>query len=108
MGDNLRLDDHTTSAPASNNALQQRKKDDLREKSTIRALLGEMYPDKEYLDAFLLDKDFALNPNEEIRQKISEGLRYLDARLEFWSQQKPIYARRKEGIIRHHPATAKN
>lgn len=40
--------------------------------------------------------DFQTNPNEEILQLVSSGLEYLETRTEFWRQQKPIYARRKE------------
>lgn len=47
----------------------------------------------------LYDKDFAQNPNPAVRQLVIEGLRYLDSRIEFWRQQKPLYARKKE-IIR--------
>jgi hypothetical protein len=61
-----------------------------------RQLLGELYVDKEYLEQLLNDKDFEHNPNEQVKQLILDGLRYLESRTEFWHQQKPIYARRKE------------
>jgi ATPase subunit of ABC transporter with duplicated ATPase domains len=41
-------------------------------------------------------KDFVNNPNDGIYQLVNEGLRYLDMRTDFWRQQKPLYARKKE------------
>jgi hypothetical protein len=35
-------------------------------------------------------------PNESVTALITEGLRFLESRTEFWRQQKPIYARRKD------------
>ncbi|KAJ1554500.1 Tetratricopeptide repeat protein 25 [Cladochytrium tenue] len=61
-----------------------------------KQLLGELYADKEYLEKLLADKDFVTNPNNDISAIVSGALGYLDARTEFWRQQKPIYARRKE------------
>ncbi len=61
-----------------------------------RQLLGELYVDKEYLEQLLNDKDFEHNPNEQVRQLVLDGLKYFDSRTEFWHQQKPIYARRKD------------
>ncbi|KAJ3060105.1 Tetratricopeptide repeat protein 25, partial [Rhizoclosmatium hyalinum] len=59
-------------------------------------LLGELYPDKEYLEIFLTDKDFEHNPNNGIMNLVKGCLHYLETRTEFWRQQKPIYARKKE------------
>ncbi|KAL7754172.1 hypothetical protein RI367_000153 [Sorochytrium milnesiophthora] len=63
---------------------------------TVKQLLGELYADKEYLEQLLNDRDFINNPNDAIHELVSDGLKYLEARTEFWRQQKPIYARRKE------------
>ena len=71
------------------------KRDPNHEKS-IKQLLGELYTDRVYLEDFLYDKDFQGNPNEAVQQLVIDGLQYLEARTEFWRQQKPIYARRKE------------
>ncbi|KAJ3028067.1 UNVERIFIED_CONTAM: Tetratricopeptide repeat protein 25 [Siphonaria sp. JEL0065] len=63
---------------------------------SAKQLLGEIYQDREYLENFLLDKDFEHNPNQGVMNLVSGCLRYLDTRTDFWRQQKPIYARRKE------------
>ncbi|KAJ3086050.1 Tetratricopeptide repeat protein 25 [Quaeritorhiza haematococci] len=63
---------------------------------TVKQLLGELYADKVYLEQLLNDRDFITHPNDDIHSLVSEALRYLDMRTEFWRQQKPIYARRKE------------
>ncbi|KAI8848575.1 hypothetical protein BC829DRAFT_393873 [Chytridium lagenaria] len=65
-------------------------------KESYGVLLGELYSDKIYLESLLNDKDFVHNPNDEICSLVSEALNYLETRTEFWRQQKPIYARRKE------------
>ncbi|KAI9324855.1 hypothetical protein BDR26DRAFT_880472 [Obelidium mucronatum] len=63
---------------------------------SAKQLLGEIYEDREYLENFLHDKDFEHNPNQGIMNLVSGCLHYLDTRTDFWRQQKPIYARRKE------------
>lgn len=63
---------------------------------TEKQLLGELYADKEYLQSLLDDRDFIKSPKDTIYELVSEGLRYLETRTEFWRQQKPIYARKKE------------
>ncbi|KAJ3379020.1 Tetratricopeptide repeat protein 25 [Entophlyctis sp. JEL0112] len=76
----------------------------------VKQLLGELYKDREYLENFLLDKggmpniylsnlqlkDFEHNPNDRITALVKNALDYLETRTEFWRQQKPIYARRKD------------
>ncbi|KAJ3124217.1 Tetratricopeptide repeat protein 25 [Physocladia obscura] len=62
----------------------------------MKQLLGELYTDREYLEHFLIDKDFEQNPNDDILSLVKDALGYLETRTEFWRQQKPIYARRKE------------
>eukprot|EP00126_Sphaerothecum_destruens_P004683 Sdes_comp18327_c0_seq1m8051 len=59
-------------------------------------LLGEMYADKEYLEKLLNDHDLIQDTNSQIHSLIANGLSYLEARTEFWRQQKPMYARRNE------------
>ncbi|KAJ3044276.1 Tetratricopeptide repeat protein 25 [Rhizophlyctis rosea] len=61
-----------------------------------KQLLGELYADKEYLETLANDKDFVTNPNDSVVSLVHSALRYLDTRTEFWRQQKPIYARKKE------------
>ncbi|KAH6572188.1 hypothetical protein BASA62_003512 [Batrachochytrium salamandrivorans] len=63
---------------------------------SIKQLLGEMYADKEYLEEISNSKDFSNNPNDEIKGLVNNALKYLEIRTEFWRQQKPIYARKKE------------
>ena len=65
---------------------------------TAKQLLGEFYVDKEFLEALISDRDFQLNPNENVKQLVMEGLNYLESRIDFWRQQKPIYARRKDSF----------
>ncbi|OUM62120.1 hypothetical protein PIROE2DRAFT_44600, partial [Piromyces sp. E2] len=62
----------------------------------IRRLLGELYEDKKYFEMLKNDRDLIEFPNEEIQSIIDQGLEFLDNRTEFWRQQKPIYARKKE------------
>ncbi|KAJ3332050.1 Tetratricopeptide repeat protein 25 [Blyttiomyces sp. JEL0837] len=76
---------------------------------TAKQLLGELYADKEYLELLLNDKDFVNNPNDDIYSLVSDALNYLETRTEFWRQQKPIYARRKEhSRIQARAITARN
>eukprot|EP01135_Chromosphaera_perkinsii_P003454 Nk52_evm23s243 gene=Nk52_evmTU23s243 len=74
------------------NAVGKGAKDD----SNSKQLLGEMYADKEYLETLLADQEIAVDGNQKIRELITSGLSFLDARTEFWRQQKPMYARRNE------------
>lgn len=67
----------------------------------VKQLLGELYVDKEYLENFINDKDFVKNSNERIMDLVSSGLNYLEARTEFWRQQKPIYARKRDASLIH-------
>ncbi|EDO42886.1 predicted protein, partial [Nematostella vectensis] len=67
---------------------------------TVKQLLGEMYADKEYLEKLLNDDNFihghACSKDNQIYELVSGGLNYLESRTEFWRQQKPLYARKKE------------
>ncbi|KAJ3112095.1 Tetratricopeptide repeat protein 25, partial [Physocladia obscura] len=62
-------------------------------------LLGELYDDKVYLQGLISDRDFVDHPDEKIFELVYEGLRYLGTRLEFWRQQNPLYARKKQKKI---------
>eukprot|EP00842_Homolaphlyctis_polyrhiza_P006418 jgi/Hompol1/6778/HPOL_000934-RA len=57
-------------------------------------LLGELYEDKLYLQELLSDRDFVDYPDERVLTLVSEGLRYLNTRIEFWRQQNPLYSRK--------------
>ncbi|KAJ3324995.1 Tetratricopeptide repeat protein 25 [Boothiomyces sp. JEL0866] len=78
-----------------NSTTTQAQKDPKIGKST-KQLLGELYADQEYLENFGKDKDLSSNPNNKVKSLVDDALKYLDTRTEFWRQQKPIYARKKE------------
>ncbi|TPX60833.1 hypothetical protein PhCBS80983_g01533 [Powellomyces hirtus] len=63
-------------------------------------LLGELYEDKMYLEELLSDRDFTECPDEQVLSLVTDGIRYLQARIDFWRQQNPIYARPKEKRIK--------
>lgn len=49
------------------------------------------------------------NPtNKDIREKIYDGLEYLHARADFWRQQKPMYARKRDKAKQRQSAKARN
>jgi tetratricopeptide repeat protein 25 len=66
------------------------------DEKSAKQLLGELHIDKDYLAQFLEDPDFKNNPNQEVTRIVYEGLMYLESRMDFWRQQKPMYARRKD------------
>ncbi|KAI8837271.1 hypothetical protein BJ741DRAFT_604269 [Chytriomyces cf. hyalinus JEL632] len=72
------------------------KRDGSSSGKNVKQLLGELYADREYLEQLYNDRDFVNNPNDGIIEVVSDALNYLETRTEFWRQQKPIYARRKE------------
>lgn len=41
------------------------------------------------------------HPNSTVSGLIQEGLKFLESRTDFWRQQKPIYARKKEAARLH-------
>lgn len=63
-------------------------------------LLGELYEDKVYLEGLLSDKDFTDCPDEQVISLVTDGIRYLQTRIDFWRQQNPLYARPKEKRIK--------
>ena len=46
--------------------------------------------------AYITTKDFMSHPNSTVSNLVQEGLKFLESRTDFWRQQKPIYARKKE------------
>ncbi|KAJ3225287.1 Tetratricopeptide repeat protein 25 [Clydaea vesicula] len=78
------------------NTLQPIKGEPISKDPSVRQLLGELYADKVFLEEIANDKDFVSNPNPEISNLVNSALIYLEKRTEFWRQQKPIYARKKE------------
>lgn len=68
---------------------------------TVKQLLGELYGDKEYLEKLLKDQSLTGHTkrndmSREIKDKVCDGLEYLYARADFWRQQKPMYARKRD------------
>jgi len=63
---------------------------------TVKQMLGELYGDKMYLEKLMKETDPNTDSGRSIYELVSEGLHYLDTRTEFWRQQKPMYARRRE------------
>ncbi|KAJ3048602.1 Tetratricopeptide repeat protein 25, partial [Rhizophlyctis rosea] len=52
--------------------------------SSESKLLGELHDDKLYLEELLSDRDLIDHPDPEVIGLITEGLRYLEARADFW------------------------
>ncbi|XP_073793714.1 outer dynein arm-docking complex subunit 4 isoform X3 [Danio rerio] len=74
------------------------KKTDKGEK-TAKQLLGELYSDREYLKKLLQDEDLVkckIRSGERVQDLIVGSISYLDTRMAFWQQQKPIYARQRD------------
>lgn len=68
------------------------------EKAT-KALLGELYVDRQYLEQLAKDESLCKDENgksESIVELIQAGIKYLDTRTDFWRQQKPMYTRKRE------------
>ncbi|XP_033729042.1 tetratricopeptide repeat protein 25-like isoform X3 [Pecten maximus] len=66
---------------------------------TIKQLLEELYSDKTYLEKLLNDENLTSGRSymqREIKSCINSGLYYLDERADFWRQQKPMYARKRD------------
>lgn len=69
------------------------------DKKTIQQLLGELYGDKEYLEKLMKDSSLTggrSNMERDIKDKVYDGLEYLHSRADFWRQQKPMYARKRD------------
>ena len=81
--------------------------------------MEELYDDREYLEELLDEQDTKLSRKKggegkqgeegaatggaptmsrdlQVRDTIVDGLNYLDKRSEFWQQQRPMYARRRD------------
>jgi tetratricopeptide (TPR) repeat protein len=72
-----------------------------RNSKTIKQLLGELYADREYLEKLMKDTDFVHgHRNPAVYELVHSGLNYLDSRSEFWQQQQPMYARKRERELR--------
>lgn len=71
---------------------------------TVKQLLGELYADSVYLEELMADPMLA---GSKVKGIVAEGIDYLDKRVDFWRQQKPIYARQHEVMQRTMRATMK-
>ena len=78
--------------------VETRKKSASKQRATKKATrsnLGEMYDDRKFLEK--LAKDSALmkdhSGKNSVGELINQGIRYLDDRADFWTQQKPEYTR---------------
>ncbi|XP_071101077.1 outer dynein arm-docking complex subunit 4-like [Haliotis cracherodii] len=85
----------------------QQKKEDKKERKrpqsstnskTTKELLGELFADKEYLEKLYdgMTATNATNTTDFIKEKACDGLEYLGIREDFWRQQKPMYARKRD------------
>ncbi|XP_065834285.1 outer dynein arm-docking complex subunit 4-like [Oscarella lobularis] len=81
-----------------------------RNEKTVKQLLGELSADRDYLEKLMGDSDFVHNRgNPAIYSLVQSGLSYLDSRVEFWQQQQPMYARKRERELRKwKPAAQRN
>eukprot|EP00038_Savillea_parva_P007866 m.173021 g.173021 ORF g.173021 m.173021 type:complete len:531 (+) comp13627_c0_seq1:49-1641(+) len=96
--------------PSETTKTQPKKKADSRKapptvapqsERSVKALLGELYADRRYIEELLEDPTFVTNSAtteeaEPLRDLIASEKDYLEKRTEFWRQQKPIYAIKNE------------
>ncbi|NXX43593.1 TTC25 protein, partial [Tricholaema leucomelas] len=80
-----------------------KKQKPVRNPKTERQLLGELYTDKTYLEKLLKDKDLMESSTKQggkVAELVLGGISYLESRIKFWQQQKPISARLRERQLR--------
>ncbi|XP_033998675.1 tetratricopeptide repeat protein 25 [Trematomus bernacchii] len=85
----------------------QTKKTPKSEKTT-KQQLGEFYSDKKYLETLLKDEDLVkgkTKSGERLQDVIQGCLTYLDSCTEFWNQERPIGAQKKEGKVKQKRCT---
>eukprot|EP00041_Stephanoeca_diplocostata_P011633 m.192760 g.192760 ORF g.192760 m.192760 type:complete len:587 (-) comp18611_c0_seq1:1318-3078(-) len=60
---------------------------------SVKALLGELYTDRQYIEELMEDPSLVTTSADgDVTELLSAGMTYLDDRVDFWRQQKPIYA----------------
>merc|ERR1712124_235261 len=65
-------------------------------KKTVEQLLEELYAVKEYFEKLMKDEAFIKQPrNSHIFDLVQSGINYLETRTDFWRQQRPLYARKR-------------
>ena len=52
----------------------------------------------------IITLDTSSSAGRSIYELVWDGLAYLDTRTEFWRQQKPLYARKRDTIVRNRAA----
>ncbi|KAJ3601612.1 hypothetical protein NHX12_032580 [Muraenolepis orangiensis] len=88
----------TATQPQRRDPKQQNQKSANVER-TSKQLLGQLYSDKEYLEKLLKDEDLVtgrMRDGERLQDLILHSVGYLDRRVDFWRQQKLIYARERD------------
>ncbi|KAK2150784.1 hypothetical protein LSH36_389g01003 [Paralvinella palmiformis] len=96
--------------PSTNSRRKQKKpqyKSVVNDK-TVKQLLGELYGDRVYLENLLKETDQHSPTGQNIYELVHAGLQYLDTRTDFWRQQKPMYARKRDCIIPRHVGARDN
>ncbi|ESP00853.1 hypothetical protein LOTGIDRAFT_140423 [Lottia gigantea] len=84
----------------------QQKKEEKKERNrpqtasdpkTTKQLLGNLFQDKQFLES-LFDEMTSNNTDtgEFVKGRACDGLEYLHSRSDFWRQQKPMYARKRD------------
>lgn len=88
---------------------RQRPKDNANSKTT-KELLGELFQDKEYLEKLFdgLSSNGTTQSDSYIKGRACDGLEYLNNRSDFWRQQKPMYARKRDRQSRSAKGSAAN
>ena len=74
-------------------------------KKANKTLLGELHGDQMYLQQLLVNPQLAHKEmgdavQRRVKNCAEEALKYLEARKDFWQQQKPVYARKNESILK--------
>lgn len=60
---------------------------------SVKALLGELYADRQYIEELMDDPSLVTTSADgDVNELLKAGMNYLDDRVDFWRQQKPIYA----------------
>ncbi|BFZ01390.1 hypothetical protein BsWGS_04429 [Bradybaena similaris] len=74
---------------------------------TTKELLGEMYEDKEFLEKIFDSLSSSSSKTDDyIKGRACDGLEYLNNRSDFWRQQKPMYARKRDKQARSAKSSA--
>ncbi|XP_012939493.1 tetratricopeptide repeat protein 25 isoform X5 [Aplysia californica] len=76
---------------------ERQKPQDGSNTKTTKELLGQLYRDKEYLEKLFDSLSHSSTQTDSyIKGRACDGLEYLTVRSDFWRQQKPMYARKRD------------